>query len=442
MLWAMLAFIPQTKPSYMHWRGEWGLLSFMIVCSMTVGAANTTGTARFKGTLVGIFFTILNWKVSRGNNIVLLFLGAMVAFISFYITIVQNKVSFGRTILLAYNVSLLYAYLIANKVDDDDDDEGGTTPYIGEISLHRAVSVTVGIVWGLVVCRLIWPISARKKFREGISVLYLQMGLIWKRGPLAILLRSDCSRSYLKSGEQAALQRYASRLEVFRQSAMSEFELRGPFPFEATGRIMRSTNRLLDAFYAMSLVTQRRGQLSDGEKALLLFTAKERTVLCDRICHVFQVLASCLMLEYPLTDAIPSVVGTRDQLLGKIFQFRKEHAAALREKREREAGETTDLIDTTATADAPPENGTEPPSSPTAVVKRISTGNGGGPKKGSGHSALSGSLAGQVQVEEKDYALLYAYALVTGQVAEELKVVKKEVEDLFGVLNTEALLLQ
>lgn len=443
MLWAMLAFIPQTKPSYMHWRGEWGLLSFMIVCSMTVGAANTTGTARFKGTLVGIFFTILNWKVSLGNGVVLLFLGAMVAFISFYITIVQNKVAFGRTILLAYNVSLLYAYLIANKVEDDDDDEGGTTPYIGDISLHRAVSVTVGIVWGLVVCRLIWPISARKKFREGISVLYLQMGLIWKRGPLAILLRSDCSRSYLKSGEQAALQRYASRLGVFRQSAMSEFELRGPFPFEAAGRIMRSTNRLLDAFYAMSLVTQRRGQLSDGEKALLLFTAKERAVLCDRICHVFQVLASCMMLEYPLTDAIPSVVGTRDQLLGKIFQFRKEHAAALREKRERETDKTTDLIgDVTTAGDSPSENDTEPPSSPTAVVKRNGTSNGYGPKKGSGHSALSGSLAGQVQVEEKDYALLYAYALVTGQVAEELKVVKKEVEGLFGVLNTESLLLQ
>lgn len=450
MLWAMLSFLPETKPIYMHWRGEWGLLSFMIVCSMTFGAANTTGTARFQGTIFGVFFTLVNWNVSRGNGVALLFLGAMVAFISFYITIVQNKVSLGRTTLLAYNVSLLYAYLIANKVDDDDDDEGGTTPYIGEICLHRSVAVTAGILWGLIVCRLIWPISARKKFREGISVLYLQMGLIWKRGPLAILLRSDCSRSYLKSGEQAALHRYASRLEVFRQSAMSEFELRGPFPFEATGRIMRSTNRLLDAFYAMSLVTQRRGQLSDGEKALLLFTSKERAVLCDRICHVFQVLASCLMLEYPLTDAIPSVTGTRDQLLGKIFQFRKEHAAALRERREWEATDQSDASSTQLAAAGPTDaaidtgNGDQAPTlaSPLSVFKRGSNGGDSSTKKASGHSNLSGSLAGQVQVEERDYALLYAYALVTGQVAEELKVVRKEIESLFGVLHEEALLLQ
>lgn len=446
MLWAMLAFIPETKTIYMHWRGEWGLLSFMIVCSMTVGAANTTGTTRIQATVCGVIFAVINWTISRGNGVALLFLGALVAFGSFWIVIVQNKVSFGRTVLLAYNVSLLYAYLIANKVDDDDDDEGGETPYIGEICLHRALAVSAGILWGLIVCRLVWPISARKKFREGISVLYLQMGLIWKRGPLAILLRSDCSRSYLKSGEQAALQRYASRLEVFRQSALSEFELRGPFPYEATGRIMRSTNRLLDAFYAMSLVTQRRGQLSDGEKALLLFTARERAVLCERICHVFQVLASCLMLEYPLTDAIPSVTGIRDELLGKIFLFRKEHAAAMKEKKEREAaaegGEPLQR-EINGTDDNGHINGNgDGPSSPKSPA---------GARRGSssskrsysfGHSALSGSLAGQVQLEEKDYALLYAYALVTGQVAEELKIVRKEVESLFGVLNEEVLLLQ
>ena len=119
-----------------------------------------------------------------------------------------------------------------------------------------------GILWGLVVCRLVWPISARRKFKEGLSVLYLQMGLIWKRGPLAILLRSHCTRSYLKTGEQQALQKYAARLEALRQSARSEFELRGPFPFEAAGRLMACTNRVLDAFYAMSLVTQRKGRLT------------------------------------------------------------------------------------------------------------------------------------------------------------------------------------
>ncbi|OIW31540.1 hypothetical protein CONLIGDRAFT_227701 [Coniochaeta ligniaria NRRL 30616] len=399
-LWAMFAFMPETRDTYQHWRGEWGLLSFMIVCSMTVGAANTTGWSRFVGTLIGAAASVVNWNITRGNAVGLVCLGYVVAFWAFWMIVAKGQAPLGRITLLAYNVSTLYAYSLSQKVDDDDDDEGGVSPVILEIVKHRAIAVTAGILWGLIVCRLIWPISARRKFKEGLSVLYLQMGLIWKRGPLAILLRSHCSRSYLKSGEQQALQKYAARLDALRQSAKSEFELRGPFPYEQTGRLMACTNRILDAFYAMSLVTQRKGRLTDGERALLRFTAAERAMLCDRICHVFQVLASSLMLEYPLTDAIPSVANVRDRLLGKIFLFRKEHQRLNRLRDKEDGGASKSLA-------------------------------------GAGGTGLL-----EVTVEEKDYALLYAYALVTGQVAEQLKLVEREIEGLFGVLDQDAILLQ
>ncbi|KAM7217807.1 Fusaric acid resistance protein-like domain containing protein [Rhypophila decipiens] len=428
-LWAMFAFLPQTRDTYQHWRGEWGLLSFMIVCSMTVGASNTTGWARFMGTIIGAGTSYFNWTVTQGNAIGLLFLGWLVAFWSFWMIVAQGKAPLGRITLLAYNVSTLYAYSLSQKVDDDDDDEGGSNPIIGEIVRHRFFAVTAGILWGLFVCRLIWPISARRKFKEGLSMLYLQMGLIWKRGPLAILLRSDCSRSYLKTGEQAALMKYANRLDALRASAANEFELRGPFPSERSAKLMKCTHRLLDAFHAMSLVTQRKGHLTEGERALLLFTADERAQLCDRICHVFQVLASSLMLEYPLTDAIPSVTSTRDRLLGKIFLFRKEHALTEHDQNrlppaideeEDEAG-TKKMI-----GDRNPNFHLN--------IRRNSLG---------GSSAWSLGTLSSVTVEEKDYALLYAYALVTGQVAQELEAVAKQVEELFGKLDEErAVLLQ
>ena len=423
ILWAMMAFISQTRETYMHWRGEWGLLSFMIVCSMTVGASNTTGLARFLATLAGSTCAVVNWHISQGHALPLMVLGGLVAFSSFFVMIDRGKAPLGRTTLLAYNVITLYAYSLSQRVDDDDDDEGGLNPLIMEIAKHRFLAVTAGILWGLMVCRVIWPISARSRFKEGVSVLYLQMGLIWKRGPLAILLRSDCTRSYLKSGEQAALQRYAGRLETLRQGAASEFELRGPFPFAACGRMMAATNRALDGFYAMSLLTQRRGHLTEGERALLYYTATERAMLCDRICHVFQVLASSFMLEYPLTNALPGVTIVRDRLLAKIFQFRKEHALAakVQQQLQQTGGSSTSAIfeedeedETSASATAAkPAVNSQPPIE-TAIVN----------------------------VEERDYALLYAYALVTGQVAEELRIIEKEIEGLFGVLDEEATLLQ
>lgn len=178
----------------------------------------------------------------------------------------------------------------------------------------------------------------------------------------------------------------AFKLESLRLSAKSEFELRGPFPEEAYGRIMQSTKNILDGFYAMRLVSQKRTVLSEGERALLEFTADERFQLCQRVCHVLQVLASCVMLEYPLTDAIPSIDKNKDRLLGRIYQFRKDHAAS-----------------------------------------RL------------GGNSNNGSAA---VADEKDYALLYAYTLVTGQVAAEMDKVKAEIENLFGILHEESLLLE
>lgn len=175
----------------------------------------------------------------------------------------------------------------------------------------------------------------------------------------------------------------AFKLASLRTAAKSEFELRGPFPDAAYGRIMRSTKNMLNGFYAMRLITSKRNQLTEGERALLEYTSTERALLCQRICHVFQVIASCLMLEYPLTDAIPTVENNKDRLLGKIYQFRKEHMS-------------TDLL------------GDESP----------------------------------LIVQESDYALLYAYTLVTLQVAAELNKVRAEIEALYGVLHEEALLLQ
>ena len=143
---------------------------------------------------------------------------------------------------------------------------------------------------------------------------------------------------------------------------------------------MDSTTKMLDAFHAMNIVIRKDPNPSPGEASLLNYTLPERTQLCARISHLFQVLASSLKLEYPMNDALPSAANPRDRLLAKIFQYRK-HAAG------REDSEV-------------------------------------------------------VGARDGDYELLYAYALVTGQLADEIGKVEKEVEGLFGVVNEDLLKLQ
>jgi len=330
ILYAMMSFIPATRPTYSHWRGEWGLLSYMVVCSSTIGAAQSTGYQRFFGTGIGALSAIIVWIISRDNPIVLAFFGWAISIGCFYIIIGQGKGPMGRFILLTYNLSVLYSYSLTVKDDDDDDDEGGIDPAIWEIVLHRFVAVLIGCLWGVFITRFIWPISARRKLKDGISVLWLRMGMVWKRDPLSMLLdgsagnKQEKKNQYMDIRESLALQRFLTKLEALQESAKNEFEMKGPFPNKTISRILAATGRMLDAFHAMNTVVVKDLKATPGEAALLRFTENERMQLSARISHLFSVLASSVKLEYPMNDALPSVEHTRDRLLAKVFEFRRQ----------------------------------------------------------------------------------------------------------------------
>jgi Fusaric acid resistance protein-like len=288
VLYAMFSFIPATRPIYAHWRGEWGLVSYMLVCSMNLGASNTTGIERFIGTCFGAICAIVGWALSGGSPGALGVFGWLVSIVCFYIILGQGKGPMGRFILLTYNLSALYAYTLSIKDDDgDDDDEGGMLPETLEIVMHRVIAVFVGCVWGIIVTRIIWPISARKKVKDGTALLWLRMGLIWKRDPLQVLLDGPSRSSYMEIKESIQLQRFLTRLDSLRNSATHEFDLRGPFPDQTYRQILESTGRILGAFHAMHVVIAKDLKASNGEADLLKLTKAERDELSSRISHLF-----------------------------------------------------------------------------------------------------------------------------------------------------------
>ncbi len=286
-LYALPSYIPRTQPIYAHWRGEWGLLSYMLVCSMTIGASNTTGYSRFLGTFLGAVCAIAAWEVADDNPYILAVLGWFMAYWTAYIIVAQGKGPMGRYIMLTYNLSALYAYSLSVKDEQGDEDEGGNTPMIWEITLHRVVAVLSGCIWGLIITRVVWPISARQKLKDGLSLIWLRMGLIWKRDPLAMFIDGEHPNYYMNLREEFELQKFLATLEKMRESAKSEFELKGPFPDKVYGRILQSTGRMLDAFHAMNVVILKDLVAKKGEMELLKATTRERAQLCLRISHLF-----------------------------------------------------------------------------------------------------------------------------------------------------------
>lgn len=287
--YAMFAFIPETQPYYDHWHLEWGLVSYMLVCSMNMGSSNTTGWSRSYGTLFGAILAVAVWMLCRENPYALAFCGWLVSLVCFYFIVAQGKGPMGRFILLTYNLSVLSSFALTINDPDSDGDEidDGISLQILEIALHRMVAVLLGVFGGLIVTHYIWPISAREKVKNGISLLWLRMGLIWKRGPLTILLQGGSSiPSYMDIRTETGLREYLGRVDSLRKAAESEFKLRGPFPSRSFDVLVQSTTRMLDAFHALNVVVSKDLKATPGEAEILQCTHDEREQVGSRICHM------------------------------------------------------------------------------------------------------------------------------------------------------------
>ncbi|KAL5048529.1 hypothetical protein BDW71DRAFT_196167 [Aspergillus fruticulosus] len=323
-LYAWPSFVASTRPIYSHWRGEWGLLSYMLVCSMTIGSSNTTGYARFLGTCLGAVCAILSWYVTNGNAFGLAFLGLIMATWTSYIIIVKQQGPMGRFIMLTYNLSVLYAYSLTQQDGQDDQDEGGDSPIITEIALHRVVAVFSGCIWGIIITRLIWPISARKRLKDGLALLWLRLSLIWKSGPLSVTQSSKQPTEFMTARDKLEVERFLAHLESLQASARSEFQLKQAFPDAVYTNLLAHTRSMVNAFVAMNLELAKNMTASQGELAILNYTVPERRHLSSRISHLLSFMASSMKLEYPLIDNLPNVEHARDRLLARLFHYRRD----------------------------------------------------------------------------------------------------------------------
>ncbi|EFQ98979.1 hypothetical protein MGYG_01989 [Nannizzia gypsea CBS 118893] len=374
-LYALPSFMPETRPIYSAWRGEWGLVSYMLVCSMTIGASNTTGYARFLGTCIGAICALVSWYVAEANVIFLAIFGWAMSFCTAYITIARGNGPMGRFIMLTYNLIVLYAYALAKEGADDGVGEGGDDPVITDITLHRVVAVFVGILWGIIITRIIWPSSAKRKLKDGLSVFWLRLSVIWKRDPLSTMIRGGPASPYFDVQERIKLQLFLSHLDSLLVSAKSEFSLKRPFPDAEYKVLVSGSRRLLDAFQAMNLEIMKNLTASEGEAVMLRYTLRERMQLSARISHLLSVMASSMKLGYALNEVLPDTEHARDRLLARLHHFRNDKQ-----------------------------------------VSRLTT--------------------------DEDYALLYAYALVTAQLSKEIVVLMEGIRNLFGAIDEDAITLQ
>lgn len=153
------AFITALRPYWLEMRGEWSLISYMVIMAPTLGGTNFLAMGRVLGTLAGALLAVASYLAFPENAIVLPLLGALVSVPCFYVIVTRPQYGpSSRFVLLTFNLTCLYAFNL-REVDT----------HVGSIALHRSVAVAGGVIYGLLVNTWIWPYEARRELRKGLS---------------------------------------------------------------------------------------------------------------------------------------------------------------------------------------------------------------------------------------------------------------------------------
>ncbi|GMF01915.1 unnamed protein product [[Candida] boidinii] len=139
----------------------------------------------------------------------------------------------------------------------DYDDEGGSDPFVFEIAWHRYVGVSLGVIWAVVISLTLFPNSARSRIRKGLSLLWLRMGLIWNSGPLEYLHISETNENrFIGIKDRKKIHDIMNELEALIKQAPMEIRLKGSFPTGIYQVLLKSTNRIIDAFENMNSIIE------------------------------------------------------------------------------------------------------------------------------------------------------------------------------------------
>ncbi|OSX65814.1 hypothetical protein POSPLADRAFT_1131190 [Postia placenta MAD-698-R-SB12] len=328
MATAMLAapaFFDSTRPMFVHYRGEWALISFFVVISPTIGATNFMGVHRVLGTLCGAGVAAAIWTAFPENPYALTIFGFFFSLPCFYY-IVGKPVyaTSARFVLLTYNLTCLYCYNLRRKDIE-----------VIDVATSRALSVTVGVVWAAIVSRYWWPTEARRALGRALGDFCLNMGWLYTR---LVAFNSFADHDHFLShevdhtnDETTALLRDSSHtqiansihefmaMELHLQIKLIELQgllaqtqheprLKGPFPVAMYRSILTSLQTILDKLHSMRC-------------DFILPVNKERREMVGNIILYFSTLGAAFRLKSPLPPYLPPAEEARLRLVEAIRQL-------------------------------------------------------------------------------------------------------------------------
>ncbi|KAF9087285.1 hypothetical protein BGX29_000908 [Mortierella sp. GBA35] len=446
------AFVDWTRPYFVQYRGEWALISMLIIMVPTVGGTNVVGIYRIMGTVVGCYIGVLIYLLFPADNILLPICCFLFAIPNFFLVLCSAYPRIGQVTLLAFNLVLIQTYNRRNgdgtvppDDDEDDDDEvgghvtpskmlrrmgsllGETNPndpnhasYVWTIALHRAVAVSLGVVIGVLVTSYVWPYEARVELRKGLSDLLLNIS--WLYNQLVAVYSTNLDRVSVVP-EQKPYRSPRQRVQEILRRSTFQARFQAPadeyeeLPEDPTESDMDRMNKEFMAIelslqlqllklYALLEETPNEPRLKGK---FPVRTYKNMLGSCqnilDRFLSMRLVITKDEWIESARRDFIVPVNKERREMVGNVLLYFYTIASALRLK-------------TPLPPYLPPANRAR-----LRLIQKI--------------RQLPVVQNKVVMTEDNDerYVFYYAYALVMDDVIRELERLGRWSQDLFGVIT-------
>ncbi|OCH91682.1 hypothetical protein OBBRIDRAFT_728270 [Obba rivulosa] len=326
------AIIDSTRPTFLEYRGEWALISFFVVMSPTIGATNFLSVHRILGTLLGAVTAASIWTAFPENPYALPIFGFFFSLPCFWIIVAKPRYAqSSRFVLLTYNLTCLYSYNVRRS-----------DIAVIDVAIHRAVAVTVGVIWATIVSHYWWPVEARRQLSRALGDLCLNMGWLYTRlvafnscaetdnhisheevdhnsmtESTALLTASPGPRLSQSIQQFMAMELHLQikliELQGLLAQTQHEPRLKGPFPIALYRSILISLQTILDKLHSMRCVTAREEWCS-VHRDFIMPVNRERREMVGNIILYFSVLAACFRLKSPLPPYLPPAEDARQRL--------------------------------------------------------------------------------------------------------------------------------
>ncbi|KAH9485362.1 hypothetical protein JR316_0002270 [Psilocybe cubensis] len=332
LILAFPAFVEDTRPTFVEYWGDWALISFFVVISPTIGATNYLSLQRFLGTLFGASVAVTLYTLLPEDGVALSITGFLFSLPCFYFAVSKPQyLSASRFVLLTYNLTCLYCYNLRQK-----------DVSVIDIGVHRALAVTVGILWAAFVSRFWWPSEARRELSKSLSEFCLHIGWLYTR----LVASNSFAPEYRQEGSSLdptsrAMSRHSNKLQPTRLTnsihefmamelhlqiklielqtllaqAQHEPRLKGPFPVDLYRQILTSLQSILDKLHSMRYTSVRQD--------FIVPVNKERREMVGNIMLSFSTLAASFRLKAPLPPYLPPVEKSRLRLTPQVEAIRK-----------------------------------------------------------------------------------------------------------------------